>query len=193
MVNGQFLLFLTAQTPVIIFFTEGYPFISRKCSAVCAFPMLSQRLYQGVKCAVFLFVLRCFSAIFFWILCITLVKISAPVRKAILNALSERDATADICFDQDGKPEPDAELRDYENVPLGQDVHDFFAREVLPHVPDAWINTQVRDALDGEVGKVGYEINFNRYFYQYQPPRALEEIEADIKLLEKEILEMLRA
>ncbi len=120
------------------------------------------------------------------------IKLAAPVRKAILNALAERDATADICRDARGNPEPDPDLRDYENVPLGQDVNDFFAREALPHVPDAWINPDVRDAKDGAVGKVGYEINFNRYFYHYQPPRALEEIEADIKQLEKEILEMLR-
>jgi type I restriction enzyme M protein len=67
-----------------------------------------------------------------------------------------------------------------------------FSREVQPHVPDAWINTAIRDEKDGEVGKVGYEINFNRYFYKYQPPRPLEEIEVDIKTLEREILEMLR-
>jgi type I restriction enzyme M protein len=58
-------------------------------------------------------------------------------------------------------------------------------------VPDAWINTEVRDPKDGAVGKVGYEINFNRYFYTYTPPRPLEEIEADIKTLEREILAML--
>ena len=57
----------------------------------------------------------------------------------------------------------------------------FFEREVKPHVPDAWIDTGKRDAKDGEVGLVGYEINFNRYFYRYTPPRPLEEIEADIR------------
>jgi type I restriction enzyme M protein len=77
-------------------------------------------------------------------------------------------------------------------VPLTERIEDFFAREVQSHVPDAWINTAIRDEKDGEVGKVGYEINFNRYFYKYQPPRPLEEIEADIKTLEREILEMLR-
>jgi type I restriction enzyme M protein len=61
-----------------------------------------------------------------------------------------------------------------------------------PHVPDAWINTAIRDEKDGGVGKAGYEINFNRYFYKSQPPRPLEKIEADIKTLEREILEMLR-
>ncbi len=117
---------------------------------------------------------------------------TAALRKAILSALSERDETTAICRDADGNPEPDPELRDTENVPLGEDAQAFFDREVKPHVPDAWINADVRDLKDKEIGKVGYEINFNRYFYKYQPPRALEEIETDIKTLEKEILEMLR-
>ena len=68
----------------------------------------------------------------------------------------------------------------------------FSSAKFEPHVPDAWINTANRDPKDGEIGKVGYEINFNRYFYTYQPPRPLEAIEVDIKLLEKDILEMLR-
>jgi type I restriction enzyme M protein len=120
------------------------------------------------------------------------VRLSAPVRKAILSALSERDETAEICRDKAGNPEPDPELRDTENVPLGQDVFDYFAREVLPHVADAWVNRDVRDKQDGQVGKVGCEINFNRYFYTYTPPRPLAEIEADIRALEGEIMAMLR-
>ena len=80
-----------------------------------------------------------------------------------------------------GKPEPDPELRDSENVPLKEDIHAYFAREVKPHVPDAWIDETKRDEKDGEVGIVGYEINFNRYFYQYVPPRPLEEIDADLR------------
>ena len=119
-------------------------------------------------------------------------KLAAPIRKAILSALSERNAEAEICRDRDGRPEPDAELRDTENVPLSDDVESFFAREVKPHVPDAWIDTTRRDPQDGEVGLVGYEINFNRYFYEYRPPRPLEEIEADIQRVEKEIVAMLR-
>ncbi len=120
------------------------------------------------------------------------ISLSAPMKKAVLAALSERDETAEICRDKDGNPEPDPELRDTENVPLSEDIQTFFEREVKPHVPDAWINLNVRDEKDGEVGKVGYEINFNRYFYEYQPPRPLEEIEAEIKILEKEIMEMLK-
>lgn len=119
-------------------------------------------------------------------------KLSAPIKKAILAALSERDESADPSTDGKGNPEPDPQLRDTENVPLGEDVREYFEREVLPHVPDAWINEQVRDQKDGEVGKVGYEINFNRYFYEYKPPRPLEEIEAEIRELEGEIMEMLR-
>lgn len=119
-------------------------------------------------------------------------KLAAPVRKAILSALSERDETAKVCGDKDGHPEPDPELRDTENVPLGEDLNSYFDREVKPHVPDAWINTAIHDQKDNKVGKVGYEINFNRYFYKYEPPRPLEEIEADIKGVEKDILEMLR-
>ena len=119
-------------------------------------------------------------------------KLAAPIRKAILSALSERNAEAEICRDRDGRPEPDPELRDTENVPLSEDVESFFAREVNPHVPDAWIDTERRDPQDGEVGLVGYEINFNRYFYEYRPPRPLEEIEADIQRVEKEIVAMLR-
>jgi type I restriction enzyme M protein len=130
-------------------------------------------------------------------------KLAAPVRKAILSALSERDQTASICRDVDGAPEADPELRDTESVPLaaGRDkagadgvlasVREFFAREVLPHVPDAWIDTARRDHKDDLVGAVGYEINFNRYFYRYTPPRPLEEIEQDIRAIEGDIVRML--
>jgi len=131
------------------------------------------------------------------------VKLTAPARKAILAALGERDENAEICTTSDGTPEPDPELRDTESVPLpsGPDLIDeqgipasvqaFFDREVLPHVPDAWINTSKRDERDGLVGLVGYEINFNRYFYRYTPPRPLEEIEADLRTIEGDILRML--
>ena len=119
-------------------------------------------------------------------------KLAAPVRKAILSALSERNDEAQICRDREGRPEPDPELRDTENVPLLEDIESFFEREVKPHVPDAWIDANRRDPQDGKVGIVGYEINFNRYFYEYRPPRPLEEIEADIQQVEQEIMAMLR-
>ena len=118
-------------------------------------------------------------------------KLPSPVRKAVLSALSERDPVAEICRDRDGKPEPDPELRDTERVPLAEDVNDFFEREVSPHVPDAWIDESKCDAKDGEVGVVGYEINFNRYFYRYSPPRPLEDIETDIRHIETDIVRML--
>jgi type I restriction enzyme M protein len=119
-------------------------------------------------------------------------RLSSPLRKAVLAALSERDETADICTDADGNPEADSELRDYENVPYKQDVTDYFEKEVKPHVPDAWVNLSVRDEADGKVGRVGYEIPLTRHFYKYVPPRPLEQIEADIAGLEKNIVTLLR-
>ena len=119
-------------------------------------------------------------------------RIAAPIKKAILSALSERNDEAEICRDREGRPEPDPELRDTENVPLREDVKSFVEREVKPHAPDAWIDMNRRDPQDGEVGLVGYEINFNRYFYEYRRPRPLEDIEADIQQIEKEIVAMLR-
>jgi len=85
---------------------------------------------------------------------------------------------------QKGKPLPDASLRDTENVPLKDDIRAYFEREVLPHVPDAWI--------DHDKTKVGFEIPFNRHFYKYVPPRPLEEIDRDLKALSAEIMELLR-
>lgn len=111
------------------------------------------------------------------------VKVPSPVMKTIFEALSERDETADICLDDKGKPEPDPELRDHENVPLKEKVEDYIRREVLPHVPDAWV--------DESKTKVGYEINFNRYFHKYVPPRPLEEIDADLQKIEREIAKMM--
>ena len=102
----------------------------------------------------------------------------------MLAALGERDETAEICRDRDGNPEPDPDLRDTETVPLKESIEDYFKREVLPHVPDAWI--------DHTKTKVGYEIPLNRHFYRYEPPRPLEVIEADIKTLEGEILALLK-
>jgi type I restriction enzyme M protein len=118
-------------------------------------------------------------------------KLAAPVRKAVLSALSERDETAAVCVDSEGNAESDPELRDTESVPLAETVESFFAREVKPHVPDAWIDTDKCDSKDGEVGIVGYEINFNRYFYRYVPPRSLETIEVDIRGIERDVLRML--
>lgn len=134
-------------------------------------------------------------------------KLDAPMKKALLSALSERDANAAIVRDAKGRPEPDTELRDTESVPLPEDIplplplayeakgdkadnskllelvrpycDAYFDREVTPHWPDAWI--------DYEKTKVGYEIPMTRHFYVYEPPRPLEAIEADISALEAEI------
>ena len=119
-------------------------------------------------------------------------KIGAPIKKAILSALSERDEDADICTDKNGNPEPDTDLRDHELVPLSEDWRDYMEREVLPFVPDAWVDESHTDIHDKQVGRVGYEINFNRYFYQYVPPRPVEEIDAELKALEAEIAGLLK-
>ena len=135
-------------------------------------------------------------------------KLGAPVKKAILTALSERDPLAEICRDNKGHNEPDPELRDTEIVPLPDDItlplplgydnetghdqllalvkehcEDYLKAEVLPHVADAWI--------DHSKTKVGYEIPLTRHFYVYQPPRPLEEIAREISQLEKDIVAML--
>ncbi len=108
-----------------------------------------------------------------------------PLCKAILDSLSERDESADTVMDSKGNLLPDPELRDNENVPLGEKIDEYMKREVLPYVPDAWV--------DEEKTKVGYEISFNRYFYVYQPPRPVEDIEADLEKIESEIAHLLKA
>jgi type I restriction enzyme M protein len=110
--------------------------------------------------------------------------LKAPLYKAILDSLSERYETADTVMDSKGNPLPDSELRDNENVPLGESITEYMKREVLPYVPDAWI--------DESKTKKGYEISFNRYFYVYQPPRPVEEIEKDLEKIEEEIAALLR-
>ena len=119
------------------------------------------------------------------------IRLPAPAKRAVLNALSERDETAAVCRGRNGEPEPDPGLRDTERVPLTESVQDFFDREVQPHIPDAWIDESKRDLKDGQVGIVGYEINFNRQFYRYTPPRPLEDIERDIQAIEVDIMRLL--
>lgn len=136
-------------------------------------------------------------------------KLATPIKKAIFAALGERDPDAEICRDGKGRPEPDSELRDTENIPLPEgttlplpmqfgpdkpndklveEFHDvidaYMDREVLPHVKDAWV--------DYDKTKIGYEIPINRHFYVYKPPRPLDEIEADISALEGEIAGLLK-
>ncbi|MCU0288353.1 MAG: type I restriction-modification system subunit M [Acidobacteria bacterium] len=111
------------------------------------------------------------------------VNLSAPELKAVIEILSQKDETAEIYRDARDNPEADGDLRDTENVPLTENIESYFKREVLPHVPDAWV--------DHGKTKVGYEIPFNRHFYCYRAPRPLEEIEAELKGLEVEIMELL--
>ena len=143
--------------------------------------------------------------------------LDVPLKTALLapGGLGEKDPSAEICRDKKGNPEPDADLRDTENVPLPADIalplpldyegkknkgkvdvepllklvrahcEAYLEAEVLPYRPDAWI--------DHSKIKVGYEIPFNRHFYEYEPPRPLAEIEADIETLEGEIMAMLKA
>ena len=99
-----------------------------------------------------------------------------------------RDAAGQIVLGQRGKakgqPQPDPALRDTETVPLSQDIHEYVAREVLPHAPDAW--------FDEEKTRIGYEIPFNRHFYVFEPPRPLAEIDADLAQVTARIQEMLK-
>jgi type I restriction enzyme M protein len=106
----------------------------------------------------------------------------APFGKALREAVGVRDPEGEVQRVK-GEPEPDPELRDYENVPLDEDVEEYLRREVLPHVPDAWI--------DHSKTKIGYEIPFTRHFYVYKPPRPLAEIDAELKELETEIQALL--
>ncbi len=118
-------------------------------------------------------------------------KTSKALANAFIAAFIERDETAEPVLDDKGRVIPDTSLNDSESIPFGTPVEDYFKSEVLPHVPDAFIDYGVRDAKDGEVGIVGYEINFNRYFYQYVPPRPLHEIDADLKACEARIQALL--
>ena len=118
-------------------------------------------------------------------------KLTASNLKLVQKHLSEHDENAVICKDSKGKPEASSDLRDYENIPLSENINTYFDREVKPHVPTAWIDTKKTDDKDGKIGIVGYEIPFNRHFYEYTPPRDLGEIDTELETLTKEIMVML--
>jgi type I restriction enzyme M protein len=148
------------------------------------------------------------------------VKLDAKEKKQLIDAVSWTNPEAEPVVKKvlKGKPnplygafeyrgqvvefQPDSDLRDTEDVPLTADTargakvdaanEEYFQREVAPHVPDAWIDASKCDARDGKVGVVGYEIPFNRHFYEYEPPRDLAEIDADLDALSAEIVAMLR-
>jgi type I restriction enzyme M protein len=127
-----------------------------------------------------------------------------PEAKEVIKKVHKKGTAADPIyglFAVDGKTveyHSDGDLRDHENValdparPVNAVNEEYFAREVLPHVPEAWIDGGKRDGKDGEIGIVGYEIPFNRHFYVYQPPRDLAEIDADLDKVSAEIMELLR-
>ncbi len=119
------------------------------------------------------------------------VKLTASQLKLLQKYLSQHDDEAELCRDKKGNLEPNPDLRDYENIPLKEDIYEYFEREVKPHVPLAWIDEKKCDPKDGKVGIVGYEIPFNRHFYEYKPPRDLEDIDAELDLVTKEIIELL--
>jgi type I restriction enzyme M protein len=108
---------------------------------------------------------------------------TASYMKTIWAAISVADPEGEVQRSKDGTFEPDPDLRDYENVSLDEDIDAYFAREVSPHVPDAWI--------DRDKTKVGYEIPFTRHFYVYNPPRPLAEIDTELRDLESQIQKLL--
>lgn len=110
--------------------------------------------------------------------------IPAGLKKTCRSLLAVRDESAAIVRDNDGQPVPDSELRDFENVALKEDIDAYFAREVLPHVPDAW--------MDRRKDKVGYEISFTKYFYEYTPLRSTGDIAAELLKLDEETEDLLR-
>ena len=113
-----------------------------------------------------------------------------------LPALEPGDLLALLGLHAHGKAlveyEADPALKDAENIPLKEDIVSYVLREVRPYVADAWIDRNTLDEQDGGIGKVGYEINFNRVFFRYQPPRPLDEIDADLAKVEKRILALLK-
>lgn len=119
------------------------------------------------------------------------VKANKTFITALINAFGHKDPEGESVTDAKGNIVPDTDLTDYENVPYLEDIRDYFAREVLPHVSDTYIDESFTDEKDKQIGRVGYEINFNRFFYQYQPPRKLHEIDEELKKVEEEIAALL--
>jgi type I restriction enzyme M protein len=111
-------------------------------------------------------------------------RLTASLVKVLRAALGLRDENAEPVHNGDSHPLPDTELRDFENVALKDDIEDYFRREVLPHVPDAW--------MDRSKDKVGYEISFTKYFYEYTHLRSSAEIAAELLKLDEETENLLR-
>lgn len=122
------------------------------------------------------------------------IEVRKSVHNAIERALGKRDSEAEIVTNSKGEPEHDSDLRQYERVPLGRDVQEYFEEEIQPYLPECWINKDSRyyDDQDGELGQVGYEINFDRYFFDYEPPRSIDEIDRELRELDEKILEEIK-
>lgn len=118
-------------------------------------------------------------------------KVGKDLNAALFDSFSERNEEAEIYRDDKGNAVVDSELTDYENIPLSEDIDAYMEREVLPHAHDAYIDTKYKDEKDGQVGVVGYEINFNRYFYKFEQPRHPNETLAEIKELSAEVAQLL--
>jgi type I restriction enzyme M protein len=114
------------------------------------------------------------------------------VYNAIERVMGEQDPEAEICRDGNGNPEHDSDRRERERIPLGIDPQDYFEEEVEPYLENAWINesSKYHDDQDGELGVVGYEINFDRYFYEPEQLRSQDEINHDLQILKDEIIEL---
>jgi len=118
-------------------------------------------------------------------------KVGKTFVKALISVFGTRDSEGEPVTDNNGGLVADTDLTDYENVRLTEGVEDYFAREVLPHVSDAYLDEAFRDELDQGIGRVGYEISFNRYFYKYVAPRKLKDIDLELKQVEREITDLL--
>ena len=118
------------------------------------------------------------------------IKITKSFYQSLINIFGVKSSDAEI-VSFNGEVLFDNDLTDYENIPLNQDIAAYMAKEVLPHAPDAVVDTSYTDAKDGQVGVVGYEINFNRYFYVFEQPRHPNEIMAEIKELSAEVAQLL--
>lgn len=120
------------------------------------------------------------------------IKLTKAMQKEIIAIFGVRDLSAELCVDDDGKIIADKELSDTEIVPLGESLDDYMKREVLPFASDACVDPSVRDDRDGKIGKVGYKVSFNKYFYEYVQPRAPEEIATEITALEEQTAAMMK-
>jgi type I restriction enzyme M protein len=115
------------------------------------------------------------------------ITLTSTILRVVLKVFSAKDQDADIWRGRDGRPLADSDLRSYERVPLGVDPESFVDQVVRSQVADAWLDESLTDKRDGGIGLVGYEVNFNRFFFRLREPRSVEEIDADILSLEREI------